>query len=192
MRSRRQLEKSVSQSPSHPAGAVTGPAPRGEAEAEAEAVRTVCEGGMQPADPDSTEGEENAAVLVFVPGRRHCEAGTGQRSMGGTGGGGDDDDEDDNWNQVTRKRTQMRRSCRRSGDGGGGEGGRGGEERQSLKGWMAGGSAAQEQSDQIRSDHGMSFQSTSDSLGCLGAGMHGWMDTVDTQLHGHTAKSKQS
>lgn len=37
---------------------------------------------MQPADPDSTEGEEHAAVLVFVPGPRHSGGVTDQRGMG--------------------------------------------------------------------------------------------------------------
>lgn len=75
---------------------------------------------------------------------------------------------------------------------------RGGEgsKRKSLKsldGWAGGGEcgAGTVGSDQIRSDHGMSFQSvnTSDRLGvawgCLGAWVQGWIhSTVTVKLHG--------
>lgn len=55
----------------------------------------------------------------------------------------------------------------------------------SLRGWMAGRNAAQEQSDQIRSDHGMPFsqQATAWVLGYRDA----WMDT---QLHGTIPRKK--
>lgn len=63
--------------------------------------------------------------------------------------------------------------------------------------WMAGGNAAQEHSDQIRSDHGMSFSQQAIAWGCLGAWVqgctHGYTVTwAPTQGYPTEAKSKVS
>lgn len=145
---------------------------------------------MQPAYPDSTEGEEHAAVLVFVPGRRHCGGGTDHRGMRG---------------QLEPSRQKKRKKKTRGRQSGAGEGRRvvvvrEGRRGKSLKGRMAGGSAAQERSDQIRSDHGISIQSVSQSTshslrgcpGCLGTGMD-WLDGYAvTWEHGHMPQRKVS